>query len=143
MIMNRAARLIKGRSLRDRVTPALIELHWLPVKARIVYKLCVMVRQTIWHDKPKYMRDMLVDFRIDSDIILRHDDDVNRLMEPRFNREAGRRAFANGAPRLYNALPANVKMAETVDVFKKRLKTYLFTEAYDLESETIREEYRC
>lgn len=64
-------------------------------------------------------------------------------MEPRFYKEAGRRAFVNCAPRLYNAIPANIKMAETVDVFKKRLKTYLFTEAYDLESEVIREEYRC
>lgn len=143
LIMNRAARLIKGRSLRDRVTPILIELHWLPVKARIVYKQCVMVRQAIRHGKPKYVRDMLTDFRTDSDIILRHDDDGYRLMEPRFYKEAGRRAFVNCAPRLYNAIPANIKMAETVDVFKKRLKTYLFTEAYDLESEVIREEYRC
>ena len=143
LIMNRAARLIKGRSLRDRVTPILIELHWLPVKARIVYKQCVMVRQAIRHGKPKYVRDMLTDFRTDSDIILRHDDDGDRLMEPRFYKEAGRRAFVNCAPRLYNAIPANIKMAETVDVFKKRLKTYLFTEAYDLESEVIREEYRC
>lgn len=102
-----------------------------------------MVRQAIRHGKPKYVRDMLTDFRTDSDIILRHDDDGYRLMEPRFYKEAGRRAFVNCAPRLYNAIPANIKMAETVDVFKKRLKTYLFTEAYDLESEVIREEYRC
>ena len=143
LIMNRAARLIKGRSLKDRVTPILIELHWLPIKARIVYKQCVMVRQAVWCDKPKYMREMLTDFSIESNIILRHSDDMHRLYEPAFRKEAGRRAFVVCAPRLYNALPANVKMAETVEVFKKRLKTHLFTEAYDLENEKIREKYRC
>ncbi|KAK3858451.1 hypothetical protein Pcinc_035366 [Petrolisthes cinctipes] len=75
---------------------------------------------------------MIVDFGIDSDIVLRHGEDVNRPMEPRFYREAGRRAFVNCSPRLYNDLPANVKAAETVDIFKKRLKTFLFTDAYDL-----------
>lgn len=43
MIMNRAARLILGLSRRDRITPALIQLHWLSIKARIVYKQCVLV----------------------------------------------------------------------------------------------------
>ena len=37
-IQNRAARLIKKIPLRERITPALIELHWLPMKARIIYK---------------------------------------------------------------------------------------------------------
>ena len=41
LVMNRAARLITGLSLRDRITPALVQLHWLPVKARFVFKdLC-------------------------------------------------------------------------------------------------------
>ena len=141
--MNRAARLIKGSSVRDRITPVLIDLHWLPIKARIVYKQCVMVDQVIRFGKPEYMREMIVDFCIDSDIVLRHGDDVNRLLEPRFYREAGRRAFVNCSPRLYNNLPSNVKAAETVDIFKKRLKTFLFTDAYDLENEVIKEDYRC
>ena len=141
--MNRAARLIKGRSLRDRITPALIDLHWLPIKARIVYKQCVMVYQAIKFGKPEYIKDMLKSFHIDSDVVLRHNDDENRLLEPRFRREAGRRAFENSAPRLYNKLPTSVKTSPTVDIFKKRLKTFLFTEAYDLRNEVIKEEYRC
>ena len=38
-IQNNAARLILKRSKRDHVTPLLKELHWLPVKYRIQYKL--------------------------------------------------------------------------------------------------------
>ena len=38
-IQNNAARLILKKSKRDHVTPLLKELHWLPVKYRIQYKL--------------------------------------------------------------------------------------------------------
>ena len=40
-IQNRAARLTKKIPLRKRITPALIELHWLPMKARIL-KICLL-----------------------------------------------------------------------------------------------------
>ena len=45
MVLNRAGRLIKGIPPRERITPVLIELHWLPIKARIVFMLCVLTRQ--------------------------------------------------------------------------------------------------
>lgn len=142
LIINRAARLIIGQSRRERITPVLIQLHWLPIKARIIYKQCVMVYQALNYGKPNYIRDMLVNFRVDTDITLRHSTEVDRLMELRFYREAGRRAFANSAPRLYNGLPANVKMSENINIFKTRLKTHLFTVSYDLEREMITPEFR-
>ena len=37
LVFNRAARLIVGTALRERITPVLIDLHWLPIKARIVF----------------------------------------------------------------------------------------------------------
>ena len=33
LVFNRAARLIVGISPRERITPVLIDLHWLPIKA--------------------------------------------------------------------------------------------------------------
>ena len=36
-------RLILGRKKYEQVTPMLVELHWLPVKERIVYKICLFV----------------------------------------------------------------------------------------------------
>ena len=41
-IQNKAARLIKKIPLRERIIPVLIELHWLPMKARIIYKICLL-----------------------------------------------------------------------------------------------------
>lgn len=143
LIMNRAARLIKGHSLRERITPVLIELHWLPIKARIIYKQCVMVYQALKFGKPEYMINLLAAFQVDSNITLRHSVELHRLREPRYHRESGRRAFDRSAPKLYNRLPEWIKMAENTNIFKKRLKTLLFTDSYDLENKVIRDNFAC
>jgi len=39
-------------------------------------------------------------------------------------------AFSYYGPRLWNSLPENLRAAETVDVFKKGLKTHLFNQAF-------------
>ena len=68
---------------------------------------------------------------------------MHRLTEPRFNTEMGRRAFEKSAPRLYNKLPESVKTADMLELFKKRLKSYLFAKCYDTKSMTINENYKC
>ena len=143
IIMNRAARLIKGLSPRERITPSLIDLHWLPIKARIIYKLCVMTYQALTSERPRYIRELLRGFHLHTPMFLRHSADPHRLDEPRSNLEIGSRAFASCAPRLYNRLPEDVKNSGNQNIFKKRLKTYLFTESYDLEEKNIRNDYKC
>jgi len=44
-VQNAAARLIKGLRPRDHVTSALRDLHWLPIRHRVTYKLCVLMHQ--------------------------------------------------------------------------------------------------
>ena len=59
LIMNRATRLIKGVPVHASITPALIDLHWLPITAKIIYKLHVIVYQALNFEKPQYIRDLL------------------------------------------------------------------------------------
>ena len=42
-VLNSAARLIFGFKRFDRITPALMDLHWLPYPQRITYKLCMIM----------------------------------------------------------------------------------------------------
>jgi hypothetical protein len=42
----------------------------------------------------------------------------------------GERAFAVAGPRLWNALPLEIRMAPSLSVFKSLLKTYLFSLVY-------------
>ena len=76
----RAVRLIKGLSLRDRITPALIELHWLPIRARIIFKICTLAFQAMKFEKPQYIRNLLRCFSTQTSLTLRHEMDVFRLI---------------------------------------------------------------
>ena len=42
-VQNSAARLVTKTKRREHITPALIGLHWLPVRQRIEYKLLVLL----------------------------------------------------------------------------------------------------
>ena len=61
MIINSAARIVVGmeRFSRERITPICIGLHILPVKARIKYKICVLVYKALNFGEPKYLADLL------------------------------------------------------------------------------------
>ena len=139
-VQNRAARLIKKK--RERITPALIELHWLPMKARIIYKICLLTYKALKFGVPKYLNEYLVPFRFETSVAVRHANDRHRPFEPRTIRISGERSFQYSAPRLYNKLPMVIKDSENINQFKKRLKTYLFGESYDMNQKTINEQYK-
>jgi len=48
-VQNAAARLITGTRRSDHITPVLRELHWLPVRQRVDFKLAVLVYKAL-HD---------------------------------------------------------------------------------------------
>src|SRR5664279_2812872 len=56
-VQNAAARLILDLKMRDHVTPALRQLHWLPVHLRIKFKLCVMMHAIHTGQCPTYLAD--------------------------------------------------------------------------------------
>ncbi len=93
--MNRAARLIKGLPRRESIPQVLIDLHWLPVKARVIYKICFMAYQALQFGTPKYINELLRDFHLDTPKILN---------QPILSLNIGFRAFASCPPILYNKL---------------------------------------
>ena len=45
-VQNAAAKLVLGLSPRDHVSPAFVELHWLPIHYRIQFKLALLMYTT-------------------------------------------------------------------------------------------------
>ena len=56
-VLNSAARLIFGLKRFDRITPALMDLHWLPYPQRITYKLCMIMFKCLRGSAPAYLAD--------------------------------------------------------------------------------------
>jgi len=50
-VQNCAARLVADAPRRASSHPLLHQLHWLPVEARIKYKLCILVNRTLYWDE--------------------------------------------------------------------------------------------
>ena len=127
-VQNTAARVITGVRKYDHITPKLRELHWLPVVKRIDYKILVLVYKALHDQAPSYISAMLI-----VDMPQRHLRSAShlRLVEPRVKCSTfGGRAFCNYAPKMWNSLPEKIRLAASLDVFKKLLKTHLFHQAY-------------
>ena len=116
-LQNSCARLIYGKKRRDHVTPLLHELHWLPVRQRIVFKILLMVFKSYKNLVPIYI----------SDLLQKRERDELVLVVPRANTLYGDRAFSICAPRLWNALPRNIRASETIGYFRSHLKHHLFS----------------
>ena len=53
------------------------------------------------------------------------------LVSPSYNLKTyGARSFSVAAPSLWNTLPSEIRNAQSVSVFKRRLKTLLFRKAF-------------
>lgn len=139
MIINSAARIVTNmpRFSYDRITPVCIQLHILPFKARVVYKICLMTFKALRFGEPKYILNLLSRYMPDTNMNLRSVE-AERLSEPILSRVAyDRRCFQFTAPRLFNSLPCEIRMANSVRSFKKLLKTFLFAQAYDVTTQSI------
>ena len=141
MLLHSSARLIMGmpRFSRERITPVLIQLHFLPIKARIMYKMCLLVFKALKYDQPKYLSDLL-HYRQPFRSLRGTGSKI--LEEPIIAQSSySNRCFSFCAPRMFNSLPENLRTSATVENFKCGLKTFLFQQAYNLESSTINPDF--
>jgi len=58
-VQNAAARLIFELGLCDHVTDSLIQLHWLPIRWRVQYKLVMLMHGTVVGTCPEYLRTIV------------------------------------------------------------------------------------
>jgi len=59
MAMNIAARIVTSTSKYEHITPVLADLHWLPVAARIDFKIAVLTLKAPATNRPSYLHELL------------------------------------------------------------------------------------
>ena len=102
-------------------------LHWVPVRQRISYKVCFLVRNCLAGAAPEYLSEICQSTSSTSGrqhlrSALRNDLLVPRVRTPNY----GARGFAVSGPRLWNSLPTSVReLYDKPEQFKKALKTFL------------------
>ena len=58
-VLNTAATLLTGSHKYDHITPVLMQLHWLPIEQRIVYKIILVTFKALNGLAPQYIADMI------------------------------------------------------------------------------------
>ncbi|CAL9684539.1 unnamed protein product [Knipowitschia caucasica] len=123
-IQNTAARILTRTPKHQHITPVLRDLHWLPIIQRIQYKICLLTYQCIHGHAPDYLTELLTPPPITRSL---RSTDTNPLSIPRTKlRTMGDRAFQAAAPKLWNALPPHLRAPQSLENFKRGLKTFLF-----------------
>lgn len=124
-VQNSAARLLQRKS--GDVGVPLDEYmricHWLCVRERITFKICLYVFKSLCGYAPVAMQEMF-SFSTSERTV--------KLDQPPFKTDFGKRAFSRVAPRMWNLLPKSVREKTDLAEFKKALKTYLFNSGAQL-----------
>ncbi|XP_068089915.1 uncharacterized protein [Hyperolius riggenbachi] len=128
LIQNTAARLLTNQPRHCHIMPVLHSLHWLPIEWRVLFKIGLLTFKSLNNLGPGYMKDML---QLRSNPRILRSTGSNNLVIPRVHLETfGPRAFCHAAPTFWNSLPQQIRTAPSLDVFKSRLKTHLFSLAF-------------
>ena len=129
VIQNNAARIITKSKRRDHITPVLRKLHWLPVKQRAMFKICVLCFKCLNNMAPSYLQNSIHLYKPRRS--LRSSNDNLTLVTPvKSYKLYGERSFSYQGPYLWNQLPLEIRQAKSLDSFKKQLKHFLFLQAY-------------
>jgi flagellar biosynthesis chaperone FliJ len=129
-IQNTSARIITRTSRYSHITPVLQELHWLPVKARIDFKVLTHTFKALHEQAPAYVSGMLKVYQPTRS--LRSQNSLTLVVPHTRTVTYGERSFYAAAPTLWNSLPSQIREANTLNVFKGLLKTYLFLTCYGI-----------
>ncbi|KAI2648116.1 RNA-directed DNA polymerase from mobile element jockey [Labeo rohita] len=128
IVQNAAARVLTRSRKYDHITPILKSLHWLPIRFRISYKIALLTYKALNGLAPAYLTSLLPRYNPSRSL---RSQNSGLLVVPRIAKSTkGGRAFSHLAPKLWNSLPDNVRGSDTLSLFKSRLKTHLFSQAF-------------
>ena len=102
-IQNSLARVITNTSKYQHITPTLKKLHWLPIRQRIDYKICLLTYKTLTNKQPTYLYNSL---SFPSHSVSTRSSDSLVLSIPYVRSSLGKRAFSVIGPTTLEFTPS-------------------------------------
>ena len=106
---------------------SLAPCHWLPVRNRIIFKICIINFQALSSKEPAYLHLLLTLPRQPRQL---RSSNSYLLFIASVKTNVGTRAFSVAAPTLWNSVPVSVKSVGNITTFRRKLKTDLFKLTY-------------
>jgi len=131
-IQNMCAKLVLNRRRRDSSKQALYDLHWLPIKARINFKILTYMFNCHTGNAPTYLIELLTP-KVQRRSTRSSESCIECYTVP-FNKRKifSDRSFSTIGPKLWNNLPLSLKQLSSIECFKRNLKTHLFKDYFSL-----------
>ena len=104
------------------------ELHWLPVQARVTYKVALLCFKCYNLGVPTYLSSLLEQYRPTRSL---RSSSLDILLVPRSRTKTASRRFSIAAHSVWNSLPATIRAASSVGSFRSQLKTHLYHLSFD------------
>ncbi len=124
LIQNAAARAVFNEPKKAHVTPLFIRLHWLPIAARIKFKVLMFAYKTTTGTAPIYLNSLVQTYAPSRS--LRSASERRLVVPSQRGTKSLSRTFTWTVPSWWNDLPISIRTAESLAIFKKHLKTHLF-----------------
>ena len=128
LIMNRCIRFIITMNFRRHVSPFYKKLHFLPIKKRIEFKACLMAYKIFYSEAPEYLSAEFQHFIPQLEMTLRREVGRDDYMFDTQHDSFKFKQIYFQVRQQWNALPLRLRECDSISVFKKRLKTKLFSE---------------
>ena len=117
-VQNAATKLVINKTKYDSATEALKELHWLPIRFRIINKLLTLVHKSLKGNAPKYLQELLHKHQPGRDGQRSSNDPGIILTVQRTKcKTFADRSFSVAGPRLWNSLPHNIRSIDNLESF--------------------------
>ena len=130
-LQNAAARLVVQCNRRTSMSRVLRDLHWLRVESRIIFKILLLVYKCV---NGQCSENLEIKYKTHN---CRPEEYL--MLEVKYAKtKYGRRTFDFVGPRLWNALPLDVRKEQKLDIFKNRVKTLLFDGTEELKARAWR-----
>ena len=127
LLQNTAARIVLKAPRYCHITPLLKQLHWLPIYARIEFKIAVTVFKCLHELAPQYLADLIQKHSPSRSL---RSSSKSLLVIPKTRTKFGERAFSISGPTVWNNLPHEIRFCMELKKFKSSLKTFLFKKFY-------------
>jgi len=128
-VQNTAARVVLCVPKRTSAQLLLKQLHWLPVRQRIDYKLAVLTYKIRSTSTPSYLSRHI---RLRGSARHLRSSAALLLHKPTTRTRFADCAFRCTAPTVWNSLAIDVTSSCSLTVFKSRLKTHIFCQTLNL-----------
>ena len=119
--------LLIGALWSGHISPVLKQLHWLPVRCRVEYKLAVLVSKSLRGQTLPYLEEeyQLIANEYDPERCHLRSANANVCIVPRTSNRLDDRNFSDTGPRVWNSLPSTLRQPD-IDFGQFKQRHFLF-----------------